>query len=44
MVAGLLPWMLIDGGVDVPEIVGGVGALIWTDGVPERSASICDLV
>src|SRR6266851_4033441 len=36
MVAGLLPWMLIDGGVVVPEIVGAVGALICTDGVPER--------
>src|ERR1035437_1399580 len=36
MVAGLLPCMLIDGGVLVPEITSGVGALICTDGVPER--------
>jgi hypothetical protein len=28
--AGLLSWMLINGGVVVPEIVGGVGSLIWT--------------
>jgi hypothetical protein len=45
MMAGLFPWMLIDGGVVVPEIVGGVEALIWTVGVPERTpAGLCVLL
>ena len=33
-VAGFLPAMLIDGEVDVSEIVGGVGSLICTEGWP----------
>jgi hypothetical protein len=35
MVAGLLPWMLIDGGVVVPEIIRGIGS-----GLRRRDSSL----
>ena len=38
MMAGLLPWMLIDGGVVVAEMKIGAGALSWTVGVFDSNA------